>query len=186
MVNVGLGPSIFLGFFTISAVFWLYTIRTVKYDVSRDSDIFYTTLAILYTAIIVFHGWRLDPILLLAQMIFVLLMLCLGYENIRLRGVVKAQKDTKNKVARENKRYLATAVENLEQIKEQLEITKKVAEEQRESAAGLTGQLVFFKSNTRQRLAMKDILIRDECERSRILEEQLAILQDEDDYEGDL
>jgi hypothetical protein len=183
MINVGVGPSVFLGFFTISAVFWLYTIRTVKYDVSRDSDIFYTTLAILYTAIIVFHGWRLDPILLLAQMIFVLLMLCLGYENIRLRGVVKAQKDSKSRVARENKRYLASVVEDLEQIKEKLEISEKIAQEQREISAGLTGQLVFFKANTRQRLAMKDVLIDEECKRSKILEEQLGYLQDEE-YEG--
>ena len=34
------------------------------------------------------HGWRLDPILLFSQVLISITILIIGWENIRLRGLV--------------------------------------------------------------------------------------------------
>jgi hypothetical protein len=34
------------------------------------------------------HGWRLDPILLFSQVIVSITVLVVGWENIRLRGLI--------------------------------------------------------------------------------------------------
>ena len=88
MINVGFGPNIVLGAFIILAVLGLYFLRTIKYDLSRDIDIFFTTLGLIYSSIIIIHGWRLDPILLFGQILIIITILAIGWENIRLRGLV--------------------------------------------------------------------------------------------------
>jgi hypothetical protein len=35
------------------------------------------------------HGWRLDPILLFSQVLIITTVLVAGWENIRLRGLIK-------------------------------------------------------------------------------------------------
>ena len=51
-------------------------------------DIFFTTLGLIYSCIIVIHGWRLDPILLFSQVLIISISLAAGWENIRLRGLI--------------------------------------------------------------------------------------------------
>ena len=89
MINVGFGPNIFLGVFIIFCVLGLYFLRTVKYELSRDVDIFFTTLGLIYSSILIIHGWRLDPILLFGQILIIITLLSIGWENIRLRGLVE-------------------------------------------------------------------------------------------------
>ena len=60
----------------------------IKYDLSRDIDIFFTTLGLIYSSILIIHGWRLDPILLFGQILIIVTLLSIGWENIRLRGLV--------------------------------------------------------------------------------------------------
>ena len=88
MINVGFGPNILLGVFIIFCVLGLYFLRTVKYELSRDVDIFFTTLGLIYSSILIIHGWRLDPILLFGQILIIITLLSIGWENIRLRGLV--------------------------------------------------------------------------------------------------
>jgi len=88
MINIGFGPNILLGIFIILAVLILYFLRTIKYDLSRDIDIFFTTLGLIYSSILIVHGWRLDPILLFGQILIIITLLAIGWENIRLRGLV--------------------------------------------------------------------------------------------------
>jgi hypothetical protein len=88
MINVGFGPNILLGLFIIIAVLSLYFLRTIKYDLSRDIDIFFTTIGLIYSSILIIHGWRLDPILLFGQILIIISILAIGWENIRLRGLV--------------------------------------------------------------------------------------------------
>jgi hypothetical protein len=88
MINIGFGPNILLGIFIILAVLSLYFLRTIKYDLSRDIDIFFTTLGLIYSSILIVHGWRLDPILLFGQILIIITLLAIGWENIRLRGLV--------------------------------------------------------------------------------------------------
>ena len=89
MINVGFGPNILLGVFIIFCVLGLYFLRTVKYELSRDVDIIFTTLGLIYSSILIIHGWRLDPILLFGQILIIITLLSIGWENIRLRGLVE-------------------------------------------------------------------------------------------------
>ena len=89
MINVGFGPNILLGVFIIFCVLGLYFLRTVKYELSRDVDIYFTTLGLIYSSILIIHGWRLDPILLFGQILIIITLLSIGWENIRLRGLVE-------------------------------------------------------------------------------------------------
>ena len=88
MINIGFGPNIILGIVIIIAVLGVYFLRTIKYDLSRDIDIFFTTLGLIYSSILIIHGWRLDPILLFGQILIIVTLLSIGWENIRLRGLV--------------------------------------------------------------------------------------------------
>jgi hypothetical protein len=60
----------------------------VKPEIARDEDIFFSTIGLLYSCILMVHGWRLDPILLFSQVLIITTVLVAGWENIRLRGLV--------------------------------------------------------------------------------------------------
>src|SRR6476469_10664538 len=88
MINIGFGANLVLGFLLVLGVSILYFVRIVRPELSRDEDIFFTTLGLIYSCILIIHGWRLDPILLFSQVLIVSLSLAVGWENIRLRGLV--------------------------------------------------------------------------------------------------
>jgi Ycf66 protein N-terminus len=96
MINFSFTPNILLGILVIIGVLILYFLRNVRTEVSRDEDIFFATITLLYSSILMIHGWRLDPILLFSQVLIILTALLTGWENIRLRGVIsKIKKDKK-------------------------------------------------------------------------------------------
>ena len=97
MINIGFGPNILLGFILIFGVILLYFLRIVKPEVARDEDIFFATIGLLYSCILMVHGWRLDPILLFSQVLVVMSLLVAGWENIRLRGLLAAMAKLKKK-----------------------------------------------------------------------------------------
>ena len=88
MINFSFGPNIFLGIMVSFGALLLYFLRNVKPEVARDEDIFFATIGLLYSCIIMVHGWRLDPILLFSQILIVVTVLVAGWENIRLRGLI--------------------------------------------------------------------------------------------------
>ena len=88
MINIGFGPNIILGFILGLGVTLLYLLRIVKPEVARDEDIFFATIGLLYSCILIIHGWRLDPILLFSQVLIITTVLVAGWENIRLRGLI--------------------------------------------------------------------------------------------------
>ena len=97
MINIGFGANIILGFLIAIGVLLLYLLRIVKPEVARDEDIFFTTINLLYSCILIIHGWRLDPILLFSQVLIIVSLLAAGWENIRLRGLLSnIFKQTKN------------------------------------------------------------------------------------------
>jgi hypothetical protein len=97
MINIGFGPNIILGFILGFGVILLYLLRIVKPEVARDEDIFFATIGLLYSSILIVHGWRLDPILLFSQVLSILSLLIAGWENIRLRGLLSNIIKFKNK-----------------------------------------------------------------------------------------
>ena len=88
MINFSFGPNVFLGILVVIGVLLVYLLRSVKPQVARDEDIFFATLGLLYSCILIVHGWRLDPILLFSQVLIIIAVLVAGWENIRLRGLV--------------------------------------------------------------------------------------------------
>lgn len=88
MINIVFGANFILGLLVILAVLILYFLRVVRPELSRDEDIFFTTLGLIYGSILIIHGWRLDPILLFSQVLLVSILLAAGWENIRLRGLI--------------------------------------------------------------------------------------------------
>jgi len=97
MVNIGFGPNIILGFLLGFGVILLYFLRIVKPEVARDEDIFFATIGLLYSCILIIHGWRLDPILLFSQVLVIVSLLVTGWENIRLRVLLLNITKLKNK-----------------------------------------------------------------------------------------
>ena len=89
MVNVSLGPNVFLGIMIGFGIAIFYFLRDAQPELSRDEDIFFATVTLIYCCILIVHGWRLDPILLFSQFLIILIVLVVGWENIRLRYVVK-------------------------------------------------------------------------------------------------
>ena len=102
MINVSFGPNIFLGIIVSVGVLILYSLRNVKPEIARDEDIFFSTMGLLYSCILMVHGWRLDPILLFSQVLVSITVLIIGWENIRLRGLVTNLTKSKKNDKREN------------------------------------------------------------------------------------
>ena len=65
-----------------------YSLKIIRPEVSKEEDIFLTSLGLLYSCILIIHGWRLDPILFFSQVLLVVFVLAVGWENIRLRGLL--------------------------------------------------------------------------------------------------
>ena len=96
MINFYFGLNIFLGIILNFSILVLYFLRNVKPEIARDEDIFFTTIGLFYSCILIIHGWRLDPILLFSQILIIITVLITGWENIRLRGLI-INKKIKNK-----------------------------------------------------------------------------------------
>nr|YP_009550971.1 hypothetical protein Ycf66 [Eustigmatophyceae sp. Ndem 8/9T-3m6.8]QAA11917.1 hypothetical protein Ycf66 [Eustigmatophyceae sp. Ndem 8/9T-3m6.8] len=85
MINIIFEPNILLAFFVSFGMLFLYFLRIVRPEIARDQDIFFATLGLLYSSILIIHGWRLDPILLFSQVLLASILLPTCWENIRLR-----------------------------------------------------------------------------------------------------
>ena len=88
MINFNFGPNLFLGIIVSFGVLVLYFLRNVKPEIARDEDIFFAAVSLLYSWILIIHGWRLDPILIFSQVLLIITILIAGWENIRLRGLI--------------------------------------------------------------------------------------------------
>jgi hypothetical protein len=87
MVNFGGGAASLLGIFLMVAGAGLYFLRSVRPEVSRDHDILFAAVGLLCGAILLFQGWRLDPILLFGQVLMSGSAIWFTFETIRLRSV---------------------------------------------------------------------------------------------------
>ena len=88
MINFSFSPNIFLGIFGSLSMLLLYFVRIIKPEVARNEDVFFVTIGLLYSCILMVHGWRLDPILFFSQVLIITTVLTIGWENIRLRGLI--------------------------------------------------------------------------------------------------
>lgn len=91
MVNFGGGAATILGIFIAVAGAALYFMRSVRPELSRDQDIFFAAIGLLCGAILLFQGWRLDPILLFGQFLLAGSAMFFAFETLRLRGTATEQ-----------------------------------------------------------------------------------------------
>jgi hypothetical protein len=91
MVNFGLNSASILGIFLAVAGAGLYFLRSVRPEVSRDYDIFFSAVGLLCGLILLFQGWRLDPILQFGQLLLTGSTIFFAVETIRLRGITTEQ-----------------------------------------------------------------------------------------------
>lgn len=88
MINISYSPSFLLSVLLIIGLLLFYSLKIIRPEVSKEEDIFLTSLGLLYSCILFIHGWRLDPILFFSQVLLVVFVLAVGWENIRLRGLL--------------------------------------------------------------------------------------------------
>jgi hypothetical protein len=90
-VNFGANSASVLGIFLAVAGAALYFLRTVRPELSRDQDIFFAAVGLLCGFILIFQGWRLDPILQFGQLLLVGTTVFFAVESIRLRSIATQQ-----------------------------------------------------------------------------------------------
>lgn len=91
MVNFGLNSASLLGIFLAVAGAGLYLLRSVRPELSRDHDIFFAAIGLLCGFILLFQGWRLDPILQFGQFLLTGSTIFFAVESIRMRGLATSQ-----------------------------------------------------------------------------------------------
>nr|NP_683772.1 hypothetical chloroplast RF66 [Chaetosphaeridium globosum]AAM96586.1 hypothetical chloroplast RF66 [Chaetosphaeridium globosum] len=69
MIHMEIGPSTFVGICLIIMGIILYLLKTQKPEVSKEYDLLFSSIGLLSGGILIFQGWRLDPILLLCQIL---------------------------------------------------------------------------------------------------------------------
>ncbi|MBD2204068.1 Ycf66 family protein [Calothrix sp. FACHB-1219] len=90
-VNFGTNSASILGIFLAVSGAALYFLRTVRPELSRDQDIFFAAVGLLCGFILIFQGWRLDPILQFGQLLLVGTTVFFAVESIRLRSIATQQ-----------------------------------------------------------------------------------------------
>ncbi|KAL6778647.1 hypothetical protein ACKKBF_B15585 [Auxenochlorella protothecoides x Auxenochlorella symbiontica] len=88
MVNVDVSPAVILGVGLIGSGLTLWQIRQAKPWISKDYDVVISCVALLVGGILIFQGWRLDPLLLFGQLMTTGAALSFGVEALRLRSAV--------------------------------------------------------------------------------------------------
>lgn len=91
MVNFGLNAAAILGLFLAVAGAGLFFLRSIRPELARDYDIFFAAVGLLCGIILLFNGWRLDPILQFGQFLLTGTAVFFAFESIRMRGVATEQ-----------------------------------------------------------------------------------------------
>lgn len=89
MINIIVEPALILGISFAIIMILLYGLRFVNPQLATDWDIFITTLGIVYSAILIVHGWRLDPILLFSQVLLIFITFSFCWILIRQREIIR-------------------------------------------------------------------------------------------------
>jgi hypothetical protein len=89
VINVIVEPALVLGIVFALGMISLYGLRFLTPSLATDWDIFLTTLGIVYSSILVIHGWRLDPILLFSQVLVIFIAFSFCWTLVRQREIIR-------------------------------------------------------------------------------------------------
>jgi hypothetical protein len=145
MVNFGFNSANLLGIFLAVAGAALYFVRSVRPELSRDHDIFFAAVGLLCGLILLFHGWRLDPILQFSQFLLIGSAIFFAIEALRLRGSTTEQARRNSPIVDED-RPVSSRVYRAE-----LEQLEGYEEEEREDSPRLRGYVEPPSRKTRTR-----------------------------------
>lgn len=90
-VNFGGNPAAFLGIALVVGGIALYFLRNFRPQLARDYDIAFAAIALLCGSILIFQGWRLDPILTFGQYLLAGAAAFFAYESVKLRAATTEQ-----------------------------------------------------------------------------------------------
>ncbi|NET54795.1 MAG: hypothetical protein F6K47_00865 [Symploca sp. SIO2E6] len=90
-LNLGANSASLLGIFLAVAGVGLYFMRSVRPELSRDHDIFFSAVGLLCGLILLTQGWRLDPILQFSQYLLAGSAIFFAFETVRLRSIATEQ-----------------------------------------------------------------------------------------------
>lgn len=107
MVNLGLNLSSLLGIILAVAGAALYFMRSWRPKLARDHDIFFAAVGLLCGGILLFQGWRLDPILAFGQFLLTGSAIFFAVESIRLRGLATAKAKERSAPIVDEDRYVS-------------------------------------------------------------------------------
>jgi Ycf66 protein N-terminus len=123
MLNFGQSFATFLGLALAAAGVGLYFLRSIRPELARDHDIFFAAISLVCGLILLFQGWRLDPILAFSQYLLAGSAVFFAVENLRLRGVTTEQAkrntpivDRERPVSREYKVYQEAELDGLNPV----------------------------------------------------------------------
>lgn len=102
-VNLGTNAASFVGIVLAVAGAALYFLRTVRPELARDHDIFFAAVGLLSGFILIFQGWRYDPIMQFGQLLLTGATIFFAVESIRLRGVATEQAKRNTKIVDEDR-----------------------------------------------------------------------------------
>lgn len=88
MINIIFESSLLLGGIFTFFMLIFYSLRFFNKNLTTDWDIFIITLGLVYSSIIVIHGWRLDPILLFSQILVTFICISFCWILIRQRVII--------------------------------------------------------------------------------------------------
>lgn len=91
MINTSFNLASIAGIIIAVAGAALYAVRSYKPELSRDHDIFFSAVGLLCGLILVFYGWRFDPIMQFGQILLTGATIFFAAENLRLRSVTTEQ-----------------------------------------------------------------------------------------------
>ncbi|MEB3281968.1 MAG: Ycf66 family protein [Lyngbya sp.] len=107
MVNLGLNWSSLLGIILAVSGAGLYFLRSWRPKLARDHDIFFAAVGLLCGGILLFQGWRLDPILAFGQFLLTGSAIFFAVESIRLRGLATAKAKERSSPIVDEDRYVS-------------------------------------------------------------------------------
>lgn len=102
-VNFGTNAASFLGIVLAVSGAALYFLRTVRPELARDHDIFFAAIGLLSGFILIFQGWRYDPIMQFGQLLLTGATIFFAVESIRLRGVATEQAKRNTRIVDEDR-----------------------------------------------------------------------------------
>lgn len=134
MLNFGQSFATFLGIALALAGVGLYFLRSVRPELARDHDIFFAAISLVCGLILLFQGWRLDPILAFSQYLLAGSAVFFVVDNLRLRSVTTEQAkrntpivDEERPVSREYRVYQEAELDELElEPDEELPVSRRI------------------------------------------------------------